>query len=291
MDATQLGGPIVLFLLMSIVGLELTFDDFRRVAKKPAAVVGGTAAQIVLLPLMTWAVVWAFDLAPIFGAGAVLVAVSPGAGMSNVLVAIARANVALSVSLTAFASVLAVVTLPAIASLGMTLFLDDPGEVEIPIVGLILQLFFMLLAPISLGMTIRSRRPDLADRIGPPLRRVTMIVVVLVLTLGTPFAEEVQMEGVGDPMAFLAAAVWTLAAMGIGWSTARVLGLDPDDRFTFLIEFSARNIAVSAIVALSGLARLDLTLFSVVYMSVGYPLAVVASVLRRRLGPTGSDRA
>jgi hypothetical protein len=60
------------------------------------------------------------------------------------------------------------------------------------------------------------------------------------------------------------------------------LGLSSDDRFTFLIEFSARNVAVAAIVALSGLGRVDLTFFSGGYMAVGYPLAGLAVFMRRR---------
>ena len=107
MDASELG-PYGLFVLMTIVGMELTVDDFRRVVAAPRAVIGGTLGQLLLLPLMTWGLVVGLGLAPIFGAGAVLVAVSPGAGISNVLAAVARANVALSVTLTAFASVLAV---------------------------------------------------------------------------------------------------------------------------------------------------------------------------------------
>ena len=72
MDVTQIAGPVVLFLLMVIIGLELTPDDFRRVLAAPRAVVGGTLAQIVLLPLLTWAVVTALGVNPVFGAGAVL---------------------------------------------------------------------------------------------------------------------------------------------------------------------------------------------------------------------------
>ena len=64
MDPTQLIGPLVLFLLMAVVGLELTRDDFRRVLRAPRAVLGATFAQIVLLPLWTWCVVRALDVSP-----------------------------------------------------------------------------------------------------------------------------------------------------------------------------------------------------------------------------------
>ena len=83
-------------------------------------------------------------------------------------------------------------------------------------------------------------------------------------------------------VAFVAAGVWTLAAMAIGWGTAFALRLPAEDRFTFLIEFSARNIAVATIVAMSGLGRFDLTFFSGVYIAIGYPLAGAAVWLRRR---------
>lgn len=282
MDPTQIFGPIVLFLLMSVVGLELTMDDFRRVAQRPGAIVGGTVAQILFLPLLTWVVVRVFDLDPVFGAGAILVAVSPGAGISNILTALARANPALSVTLTAIASVLAVVTLPAISSIGMRVFLGSEGEVEIPVASLVLQLVFMLLVPISLGMMLRDRRPEMAARLGPKLQRITMVVIALTVIAGITLADPEQVEMSGDWNAIVAACVWTGAAMLIGWSVAAALGLDDADRFTFLIEFSARNIAVSAIVALSGLGRLDLTFFSGLYMAVGYPMAVAAAVWRRR---------
>lgn len=283
MNLTHIAGPLVLFLLMMIVGLELTPADFRRVASAPRAIIGGTLAQWVMLPLLTVGVVLAFDLSPAFGAGAVLVAVAPGAGISNILVALARGNTALSVSLTATASVFAVVTLPAIAALVMPLFLEGTAAVEVPVSTLIGQLFVSLLLPIGLGMWLRLRRPDRAVLIAPILHRVTLVVIVLVIGVSIAFAPEEQLNFEGSAMATVAAGVWTLIAGGIGWGVAALLGLSADDRFTFSIEFAARNIAVAAIVAMSGLDRLDLTYFSGVYATAGYPIVITAVFVRRRL--------
>lgn len=291
MSTTAVAGPVVLFLLMTIVGLELTTSDFRRVLRVPRAVVGGTLAQWLMLPAMTWLVVAFLGVNPVFGAGAVLVAVSPGAGISNILVALARANTALSVTLTATASAFAVVTLPVFASLGMSLFIDDAVHVEVPVATLIGQLAVSLLLPISLGMWLRARNPWRAARLAPRLQRVTMIVIVLVVGFGIALAPEEQVHFEGSGRATLAAAVWTLLAMAIGWGTALALRLSPEDRFTFLIEFGARNIAVAAIVAMSGLGRVDLTFFSGIYFMVGYPLAGVAVWLRRRALPESERNA
>jgi BASS family bile acid:Na+ symporter len=282
MSLMQLAGPAGLFMLMMIVGLELTPADFRRVLRDPRAVIGGTLGQILMLPLMTWAVVGALDVNPVFGAGAILVAVSPGAGMSNILTAFARANIALSVTLTAVSSVLAVVTLPFVASIGMEVFLGEAADVEVPVLTLVAQLIAALLVPISLGMGLRARSPELAKRIAPTLQRITFGAIIVFVALGIAFAPEEQLSFDGTERALVAAAVWTLAAMAIGWGIALALRLDASDRFTFLIEFSARNIAVASIVAMSGLGRIDLTLFSGVYAATGYPLAAIAVVVRRR---------
>jgi predicted Na+-dependent transporter len=83
------------------------------------------------------------------------------------------------------------------------------------------------------------------------------------------------------PVALVASAVWAVAAMGLGWGVARALALPADDRFTFMIAFTARNIAVAAIVALSGLGRLDLALWSGVHWVTAYPLAAAAALARR----------
>lgn len=283
MSDFQLVGPLVLFCLMMIVGLELTPADFRRVAEAPRAVVGGTLGQIVLLPLMTWGLVLWLDLPPVFGAGAVLVAVSPGAGISNILTALAGANIALSVTLTAIASILSVVTLPTIAALGMRLFLPETDSVSVPVVMLIGQLTVSLLLPIGLGMWIRLRWTELAFRHVRNLQRGALIAIALLITLAIVFGDGPELAFEDARAGILGAVGWTFFAMAIGWCVAVALRLPPDDRFTFLIEFSARNIAVATIVALSGLERLDLTLFAGAYVATGYPLCTLAVLLRRRL--------
>lgn len=286
MAATQLVGPLVLFFLMAVVGLELKRDDFRRVLGAPRAVLGATFAQIVLLPLWTWLVVTVLDVSPVFGAGAVLIALSPGAGISNILTALAGANTALSVTLTAVASVLAVVTLPTLAAFGLRFFLGAQAAIEVPVLLLFGQLFFALLLPIALGMWLRARSPAWAARYRGRLQRAAILGIVVLTAAG--FASgggsgaEVGLAELREGL--VAAAVWTLGAMALGWGVALALGLPDADRFTCLIEFSTRNVAVAAIVALSGLQRLDLVLFTAGYLALGYPLAFAAVAWRRRRG-------
>jgi BASS family bile acid:Na+ symporter len=281
-EPTQLLGPFILFLLMLIVGLQLTPADFRRVLARPRTVVVGTLGQLILLPLMTWAVITLLGLSPVFGAGAVILAASPGAGMSNVMVAVAGAHVALSVTLTAVSSVLAVFTLPMLTALGMDVFIGDASEVEIPLGYLMSQMAMFLLLPITAGMSVRAWLGEGVRRFIPWINRIAVVAIV-VLTVASLSGGQTTLPAGGDLVrALLASTLWTLAAMGIGWGLAALLDLDDDDRFAFLIEFSARNIALAFIVAISSLERLDLAFFGGVYALTGYPLAIAVSVIRGR---------
>jgi BASS family bile acid:Na+ symporter len=280
---TQILGNFVLFCLMLVVGMELTPADFRRVASAPRAIVAGTLAQIVLLPLMTWGIVSALGVSPVFAAGAVLVAVSPGAGISNVLAALCGANIALSVTLTALTSVLSVVTLPVVTSIAMRVFLDDSGS-GVEVGPLIQQLAMALLLPIVIGMTVRTRFPELVERHKRLLQRtagaIIGVLILAIVVISVRVNESPSLEGI--ERALVAVVAWTGAAMALGWGIASALRLSRVDRATFLIEFSARNIGVASIVALSGLNRLDLTLFSGAYGMLGFPMVGLAALIMRR---------
>jgi BASS family bile acid:Na+ symporter len=282
MDLGELVGPLTLFVLMVVVGLQLTPDDFRRVLANPRTVVVGTLGQIVLLPLMTWGVVTVFGLSPSFAAGAVILAASPGAGMSNVMTAVAGAHVALSVTLTACSSVLAVVTLPALTALGMNYFIGDAVEVDVPVGFLMSQMGIFLLTPIALGMYLRARREADVERYISRANRIA-VVAIIALTVLSAAGGETQLPSGGDlTRGLLAGSFWTLCAMAIGFGLAVLLDLDADDRFTFVVEFSARNIALAFIVAVSSLGRLDLGFFSGAYAMTGFPAVLAISALRGR---------
>ncbi len=278
----QLLGPLILLPLMFVVGLQLTPDDFRRVVQAPRAVVGGTLGQLLLLPLMTWGIVTLFGVSPILAAGAVLLAATPGAGMSNVMAAISSANVALSVTLTAIASLLAVITMPLMATLGLSFGLGDAGGANGPLGTLFTQLVLFLAIPIGLGMVVRFRRPDAAARYVWRANRFAVIAILILTPFGAIVNRDMLPSGAEFLPALGAGLAWTGAAMAIGWSIGALLRLDSDDRFTFYIEFSARNVAMTFIVAIGSLGRLDLALFAAAYSITGFPVVIVLSILRGR---------
>ena len=282
MNFEEAVGPLTLLFLMSVVGLQLTPADFRRVAAAPKSIVVGTLGQIVLLPLMTWALVSSLGLPPELAAGAILLAAAPGAGMSNLMAAIAGAHVALSVTLTAISSVLAVITLPTLTGLGMSIFMADGGDVDVPVDRLMGQMFLFLLLPIGIGMLVRFRLGDRVQNAIPWINRLAILGIIALSALSGTTNQLELPTGSTFALTVVASLLWTVFAMAIAWGLGALLDLDADDRFTFLVEFSARNVALAFIVAVSTFGSLELGLFAGVYAFTGFPSVIVLSMLRGR---------
>jgi BASS family bile acid:Na+ symporter len=218
---------------------------------------------------------------PGVAAGLVLLTATPGGGISNVISYLAGANVALSVTLTAVSSLLTVVTLPLLTSLGFEHFVGEAGAVRVPVGSLIGQLAGLILLPIALGMRLRARRPQLPQRLGPWLRRAVLLAIVLLFAAGMG-GDDTGLAGEVLANAWLGL-VWTLLAMAVGVTTAVTLRLDGPERFTFLVEFSVKNVGLAAILALASFDRPAFAIFPGAYAMTGYPLAIGLALLFKRL--------
>ncbi|MBR4877305.1 MAG: bile acid:sodium symporter, partial [Rhodocyclaceae bacterium] len=104
----------ILTVLMFDLGLILKPADFRLFLHRPRPLLAGLVGQIILLPVIAWAVAWFFQPEPLFFIGFMLIACSPGGSSSNVFSMLARGDVALSVLLTAASSVITLFTVPLI---------------------------------------------------------------------------------------------------------------------------------------------------------------------------------
>src|SRR3712207_1797316 len=122
-----IGLPIALAIIMFGLGLSLTPGDFARVARSPRAVVVALVTQVVVLPLVAFALVELFDLDPLLAVGVMLLAASPGGTTANLFSHLFRGDVALNVTLTAINSVLAAVSIPLVTNLAIAHF-DAEGE-------------------------------------------------------------------------------------------------------------------------------------------------------------------
>jgi len=272
--------PIVTFLMMIAVGHGLTVTDLRRSVTDLRAVVTATLGQLILLPLIATVLVLVFNPAPVVIAGLVLVAACPGGTISNFYSCLARANSALSLTLTAVSCLLSFVTLPVLVAFGFRFWLDDQPEIEVPFTVLVVQLLFLVALPTFLGMILRRWRPDATDQRDLALRRVSLIALVSLVVYIAADQRAAMASALGELA--LVAVVFTFLAMAAGYSLAWVTGRTSADRLTYLIEFPCRNLALALVVAVTVLGRPELAVFATVLLLIqALVMLSVVALLRR----------
>jgi BASS family bile acid:Na+ symporter len=282
--------PAVVWLLMLVVGLELRGADFRRVIAYPKAVAVGTLGQLVLLPLIAGLMIWGLEPRSDIAAGMVLLAAAPGGAISNFYAYLARANVALSVTLTAVSSLIALATMPVLTSAGFALFLDRREVIEVPAGRMAAQLAIMLAMPIAVGMALRHWRGAAVKRHAQGLRRLSLVALALLIGVILYDQRSDLLGEIGPTL--LAAALFTLIAVAAGWGVGRLAALNRDDRVTLVLEFAARNLAIVAVVGIMVLGRVEFVLFGALFFLVQVPILLlvgaVAARSRRRAAASGS---
>jgi len=265
---------------MLVVGLELTLDDFLRVRKYPKVVLAGAAGQVLFLPIIGIIVAWVLQPATVIMAGIILVAACSGGAFSNYYVYMARANVALSITLTAVSTIVAFITLPLIATAGFWLLLEEGERINVPVALMITQLFLLLLLPTATGMWVRQRWPQWVARQSNLLRKISILALAFIIlfviweqsgSLVSHFKELV-----------ISASIYTLLTMVAGWGIGTALGVDAADKFTLMVEFSMRNLAIVTVVGATLLGNTELAVFAAAFFLIQMPFMLTAIYFYRR---------
>ena len=174
------GITVLLGVIMLGMGLTLRVEDFTRVASAPIEVLTGVALQFTVMPLLGWACGRLFGLEAAYAVGLILVACCPGGTASNIVAWIARADVALSVSMTALSTMAAIVLTPVLT----TLLVGDRFEVDSW--GLFRSCVTVILLPVSLGVALRRWAPGVTERVLPvaPVVAVAGVSLIVAAIMG-----------------------------------------------------------------------------------------------------------
>ena len=228
--------------IMLAMGLTLSFDDYRGLARMPRALLAGVALQFAVMPLSGFAIARALDLEPGLAVGLILVACCPGGTASNVVTYIARGHVALSVAMT-MASTLAAVALTPL----LTGWLAG-AYVEIDRLNLLLNMVSIVLVPVVVGTLLNRLFPRAAEKVSAVLPLVAIVLVILIVggIVGVAKAQIAQHAGV----LLLATLLLHAAGFALGYGLARVLGLSEVEARTISIEVGMQNSGLG-----SGLAK------------------------------------
>jgi len=167
-------------IIMLGLGLSLSVEDFKRVVKYPKVILVGLFCQMFILPIVCFMIVNGFNLAPDLAVGLMLLAASPGGSTANLFSHLANGDVALNISLTAFNSVLSLLMLPLIVNFSLDYFMET-GQVIPMQFKKIIEVFAIVLVPVTIGMFIKSWKPIVSDKLDKPVKILSAIFLVIII--------------------------------------------------------------------------------------------------------------
>jgi BASS family bile acid:Na+ symporter len=271
--------PAITFITLAAIGMDLTADDFVRLRSRWVILLAGLIGPLLLLPPIAIGLLWVFQPGLEVATGLLLVAACPIGGISNAYSYLARASTALSVTLTGTSCLLAVVTIPVVGH-ALELALARPLNLAVPIPVLLVQLLLMLALPVMLGMWVRRRRTELADRYRASVQRSAFVGVGILLVL--VILDDPQAFASGLSTTIPLAAVFVTCSAAVGWMTATLVTGDRRERFTLAAEFGTRNLGVAIAIAVTLLGSVEFARFALTYFLTEVPLMLMAIALFRK---------
>ncbi|MGR3454751.1 bile acid:sodium symporter family protein [Pseudooceanicola sp.] len=232
----------ILAVVMFSIAIDLHPRDFKVLAQGPKPLIVGLASQFLVLPVLTFLLVLAVQPQASVALGLILVAACPGGNISNFITYRAGGNAALSVSMTAFATVGAILLTPLNIAFWGSLYAPSRAILEqtaIDPVQVAITVGLMLVLPLLLGVTLNSKRPQVAERLRAPLQWLSMAIFALFIVLALA-ANWVQFLAFAGGIAALVIFHNALALAG-GYATATLFRLSPYDRRAVTIETGIQN--------------------------------------------------
>ena len=262
---------VAIMVIMMGMGLTLTIADFRRVAQNPKPVLLGLTNQIVLLPLVALALVYLFEPPAFIAVGMILLAACPGGTSSNLVTLLAKGDLALSVSMTAINSIITIVTIPFWVGYAYSTYLAEAANMASPTADIFKTLIVVLAIPLSIGMLIKNRAPQFADRMERPVRIASSIFLAVVI-LGLLVREiDLVKQYIGDTLGIVTAL--NVLTMGMGYGLAKAFGLNLKQGLTIAIESGIQNRTLTISLAVITLNQPDFALIAAIYSLVMYALS------------------
>lgn len=240
--------PIALGIIMLGLGMSLTLDDFKRVARYPKPVLIGLGCQILLLPLACFGIALGFKLEPALAVGLMLLAASPGGTSANLYSHLAHGDVALNITLTAVNSVIAILTMPIIVNLSLIYFMTADQAIPLQFTK-VLQVFVIVLGPVAIGMLLKSKLPNFAQRMEKPVKIMSALFLALIVVLA--MVQDWQTLVDYAPVVGAAALLFNLVSMAVGYYVPQLLSLNKRQSIAIGMEIGIHNGTLAIALALS----------------------------------------
>lgn len=228
--------------IMFGVALGLSPKDFKNVFRQPKQLVAGLMSQLLLLPILTIGLVYIFQPVASVALGMILISVCPGGNISNFMSSVAKANVALSVSLTAVTSSLAIFLTP----LGLSIWgsLYPPASAILRSISLnyfdvLVTIFMIIIVPMFLGMSFRHYSPQKANKLEHYMKNLSMLIFLVIVVLAVLSNLDSFISYI--PLIIGLVIIHNFTAILTGYLTAKAFKLGRKSVKTLMIETGIQN--------------------------------------------------
>ena len=268
---TEVFLPLALGIIMLGMGFSLTLQDFKRIFQYPKAVTIGLVNQILLLPIIAFALVKLFGLQTELAVGVMILAACPGGATSNLISHLAKGDTALSVTLTAFSSLITVISIPFIVNFAIVQFMPAGEAQQLNVIGTVISVLVITIIPVAIGMFIKSRAPKFTDRMEKPVRIMSgaFLALIILAAVLKERAHIVEYFVACGPVTLLL----NVVTLGLGFYLARMFGLDKRQSNTISIESGIQNGTLGITVAATLLNNSQMTIPSAVYSLIMFVTA------------------
>jgi bile acid:Na+ symporter, BASS family len=233
---------LALALIMYGVALDLKWEDFRYLIKNPRGFVLGVFSQFILLPFLTWVLISIIQPPPSVALGMFLVAACPGGNVSNFLSSLAKGNTALSVSLTAFSSVISIFSTPLNFALWAGFY--EPTslllrEISLDIWDVFFTVAIILGVPLILGILTRQKFPGFTEKASKILKPLSILIFAAFIGLAFAGNFDIFIQYIG--LIFFWVLAHNFIALSAGFLTGKIGRLPLADIKTLTIETGIQN--------------------------------------------------
>lgn len=270
---TELFLPFSLAVIMFGMGLSLRIEDFKRILIYPKAVGIGLLNQLVFLPIIAFGIANLFELPSELAVGLMILAVCPGGATSNLITHLAKGDAALSITLTAFSSVITVFTIPFLVNYSIGHFIPGGEAQQLEVVGTVVSVLVITIIPVALGMLVFAKVPKLASKLDLPFRRISAIFFVIIVVAAVLKEKENLVRYFVE--AGPAALSLNLATLALSFGTAKLFKLPFRQGLTIAIESGIQNGTLGITIAATLLMNSVMTIPSAIYSLIMFGTAAL----------------
>ncbi|TGL79118.1 bile acid:sodium symporter family protein [Leptospira yasudae] len=273
--------PIALGIIMLGMGMTLTIADFKRIFVLPKAVITGLTLQLLLLPITGWIIASVSGLPGELAVGLMLLAICPGGATSNLITHLAKGDVALSITLTAITSCITVLSIPFLLNFSMHHFLGAGQMIELDIPRTILQIFLITVLPVTLGMILNAKKPELSRKFEKTVKILSGVFLVLIIA-GAIIRERNNIIPYFIQVGPASLAL-NLITMVLGFIGATIMRVTQSQRTSITIEVGIQNGTLGIAIASSILKNPAMAVPSAIYSLIMFATGALFSLWMHRV--------